>query len=272
MAARAVALVVAAAALLAVPSAGVAGARLECTAESRAGPTPALDVVAVNAGDEPARDVRPEVIYEHQTYSGEAAALDPGARREWQIPLAPPAAPGTFAATVRIHYVDALGRGSVPVVVQVPAPDGSPGPVRLGLAADPVARVGNARLLIENPDAHPIAGRVIVVLAGGLATDPESLPARVAANGRATVPLVFENRAALPPGSYPAYALFEYTASGEHHAAVARADVEVVADAGGRRARPLLVGASALAATLALLAVAWRRARSRSAGDCPAGS
>src|SRR5207249_4419775 len=83
-----------------------------------------------NAGDEPARDVRPEVIYEHQTYSGEAAALDPGARREWQIPLAPPAAPGTFAATVRIHYVDALGRGSVPVVIQVPAPDGSPGPVR----------------------------------------------------------------------------------------------------------------------------------------------
>src|SRR5216117_2410829 len=158
-----------------MPSAGVAGVRLECTAESRSGAALALDVVAVNAGDEPprdvrpevvyehqtysgeaaaldpgaavaldgvavnaggerARDVRPEVVYEHQTYSGEAAALDPGARREWQIPLAPPAAPGTFAATVRIHYVDALGRGSVPVVIQVPAPDGSPGPVRLGLS------------------------------------------------------------------------------------------------------------------------------------------
>ena len=272
MAARAVALAVAGAALLAMPSAGVAGVRLECTAESRSGAALALDVVAVNAGDEPARDVRPEVVYEHQTYSGEAAALDPGARREWQIPLAPPGAPGTFAATVHVHYVDALGRGSVPVVAQVPAPDGSPSPVRLRLAADPVARVGSATLLIENPDARPIAGRVVVVLAGGLATDPESLPARVAASARTTVPLVLENRAALPPGSYPAYALFEYTASGEHHAAVARADVEVVADAGGRRARPLLVGASALAATLALLAVAWRRARSRSAGDCPAGS
>src|SRR5213596_3267262 len=202
-----------------MPSAGVAGVRLECTAESRSGAALALDVVAVNAGDEPARDVRPEVVYAHQTYSGEAAALDPGARREWQIPLAPPGAPGTFAATVHVHYVDALGRGSVPVVAQVPAPDGSPSPVRLRLAADPVARVGSATLLIENPDARPIAGRVVVVLAGGLATDPESLPARVAAS-----------------------------------------------------ARPLLVGASALAATLALLAVAWRRARSRSAGDCPAGS
>ena len=126
MAARAVALAVAGAALLAMPSAGVAGVRLECTAESRSGAALALDVVAVNAGDEPARDVRPEVVYAHQTYSGEAAALDPGARREWQIPLAPPGAPGTFAATVHVHYVDALGRGSVPVVAQVPATDGSP--------------------------------------------------------------------------------------------------------------------------------------------------
>src|SRR5206468_5520253 len=83
---------------------------------------------------------------------------------------------------------------SVPVVAQVPAPDGSPSPVRLRLAADPVARVGSATLLIENPDARPIAGRVVVVLAGGLATDPESLPARVAASGRTTVPLVLENR------------------------------------------------------------------------------
>ena len=122
----------------------------------------------------------------------------------------------------------------------------------------------SAALLIENPDARPVAGRVVVVLPSGLVTDPETLPARVAANGRTTVPLVLENRAALPPGRYPAFALFEYTLSGEHHAAVARADVAVVAEAGGRRARPLLVGVSALAVTLALLAIAWRRAPARS--------
>ena len=264
MAARPVALVVVAAALLGPTSAGVAGVRLECTAESRAGAAPTLEVVAVNTGDEPARDVRPEVIYAHQTYAGETAALDPGARHAWEIALAPPPAPGTFAATVHIHYVDALGRGSVPVVAAVTAPDGSPSPVRVRLEANPVSPVGSAALLIENPDARPVAGRVVVVLPSGLVTDPETLPARVAANGRTTVPLVLENRAALPPGRYPAYALFEYTVSGEHHAAVARADVTVVADAGGRRARPLLVGVSVLAATLALLAVAWRRAAVRS--------
>ena len=103
----------------------------------------------------------------------------------------------------------------------------------------------------------------MIALAGGLATDPESLPAQVEANGRTTVPLVLENRGALPPGSYPMYALFEYAASGEHHAAVARADVEVLADPAGRRARPLLVGATALAAALALLAIAWWRAAAR---------
>src|SRR5213593_1411213 len=82
---RAVALLVAGAALLAVPSSGVAGVRLECTAESRADAAPTLDVVAVTTGDEPARDVRPEVIYAHRIYAGEAAALDPGARHEWKI-------------------------------------------------------------------------------------------------------------------------------------------------------------------------------------------
>src|SRR5207247_1802050 len=184
-----------------------------------------------------------------------------GARPRRPPRVADPARPARRARDLRRHGSRPLRRCARPRIGagggQVPAPDGSPSPVRLRLAADPVARVGSATLLIENPDARPIAGRVVVVLAGGLATDPESLPARVAASGRTTVPLVLENRAALPPGSYPAYALFEYTASGEHHAAVARADVEVVADAGGRRARPLLVGASALAATLALLAVAW---------------
>ena len=155
MAARPVALVVAAAALLGATSAGVAGVRLECTAESRAGAAPTLEVVAVNTGDEPARDVRPEVIYAHQTYAGETAALDPGARHAWEIALAPPPAPGTFAATVHIHYVDALGRGSVPVVAAVTASDGSPSPVRVRLEATPVSPVGSAALLIENPDARP---------------------------------------------------------------------------------------------------------------------
>lgn len=260
MAARAVALVAAAAALLVAPSGGLAGARLECTVESRAGAAASLDVVAVNTGDEPARDVRPEVIYEHRTYTGEAAALDPGTRHAWQIALAPPPGPGAFAATVRVHYVDSHGRGSVPVVAPVPAGES---PVRLRLDASPVARAGSATLLIENPDAEPIAGRVVVVLAGGLVTDPETLPARVAAEGRTTVPLVLENRGGLPPGSYPAYALFEYTAAGVHHAAVARTDVAVVADAGARRVRPLVVGASALGVALAVLAIAWRRAAAR---------
>src|SRR5207245_10960866 len=113
----------------------------------------------------------------------------------------------------------------------------------------PGAPVGSAALLIENPEARPVAGRVVVVLASGLVTDPETLPARVAANGQTTVPLVLENRAALPPGRYPAYAIFEYTVSGEHHAAVARADVALVAATGGRRARPLLGGGGRPAAT-----------------------
>ncbi len=265
MTARAVALaVIAGAALTAAPGAALAAARLECTAESRAEVAPTLAVVALNAGDEPAREVRPEVLYQHHTYAGEAATLEPGARREWRLALVPPPSPGTFAATVHVRYRDALSRWrSVPLVAQVPAPDGSPVLARLALEVRPVGRAGSATLLVENPDSRPIAGRVVLVLGDGLATDPESLPVEVAAHGRTTVPLVLENRGALTPGSYPAYALFEYGDAGAHHAAVAHAEVSVVAQAGGARARPLLVGVGALAATIALLAVAWRRAAAR---------
>src|SRR5256885_3616312 len=60
--------------------------------------------------------------------------------------LAPPPAPGTFAATVHIHYVDALGRGSVPVVAAVTAPDGSPSPVRVDRKS---TRLNSSHLVIS---------------------------------------------------------------------------------------------------------------------------
>jgi hypothetical protein len=251
------------AAALAACGVTTAAERLECTVEGHAGSPPTLELLARNAGDEPAREVRPEVTFQHRTSSGEAVTLAPGASHAWRLALTPPPAPGTFAATLRVRYLDGgAHRRSLPLVAQVPAADGSPALARMTLDVKPVDRAGGATLHIENPDARPLAGRVVFVLDDGLATDPESLAVEVAANGQSAVPLAIENRGALAPGSYPAYALFEYGDAAAHHAAVARTEVRVIG-AGSARARPLLVGAGALAMTLALLAVAWRRAALR---------
>jgi hypothetical protein len=151
----------------------------------------------------------------------------------------------------------------VPVVAAVSTPEAPPSALHLTLEARRIAAAGGAVLLAENQGGRPIAGRLVIVLPSGLATDPESLPVQVAAGDRTSVPLVLENRDGLPPGTYPAYALFEYTEAAEHRLAFARADLEVVEDGGQARTRPLLIGMGALAAMLGLLAVAWRRAAAR---------
>ncbi len=149
------------------------------------------------------------------------------------------------------------------MVAAVSTPEASPGPLQLTLEAHPVTVSGGATLRVENPTEHPIAGRVVVVLPDGLATDPESMAVQVAARGQTTVPLVLENRGALLPGSYPAYALFEYADADGHRLAIARTDLGVVQDAGTTRARPLFVGLGALVTMLALFGFAWRRAAAR---------
>jgi hypothetical protein len=250
--------VLAGVALLALPGAAAAGPVLEPTAEAGA----ELRLVVRNAGDETARGVTPGLVYQHTTATGEGVTLDPGTSHEWRLPLPPPPGPGTFPATVRIEYVDVSGRTrSVPLVVRVPTSGPAPTAIRASLDVGPLAAGGDARLALDNAGPHPIAGRVVFVLPGGFWTEPESLPAQIAPGGRTIVPLAIQGGGAAPPGRYPTYAVFEYAEDAEHRTVLATA--ELTAPGARRRARPLLVGLGALGVTLALLAVAWRRAARR---------
>jgi hypothetical protein len=244
------------AALLAVQ--GTAAARLTLDATGEAGTE--LHVAVRNTGDETAHRVTPRLVYQHGTVAGDGATLDPGGSRDWRLPLRPPPGPGTFPALLHVEYVDASGwAGSVPLVVLVTASATPSTTVRASLEVGTLAGVAQGRLVLDSTAAAPIAGRVVFVLPGGMSTEPESLPAQIRPGGRTIVPVAIQSRAALPPGRYPVYGVFEYAADGEHRTVLARA--EVPADAGrGRRARPLLVGLGALGVTFALLAVAWRRA------------
>jgi protein involved in polysaccharide export with SLBB domain len=151
----------------------------------------------------------------------------------------------------------------VPLVALVGAEASKPSPIRATLEVAPVAHHGNARLVLENAEARPAAGRVIFVLPEGLATEPESQPVRVAPGDRVTLPLVLQNEGGLPPGRYPAFAIFEWADGPTHETALAEAAVEVVAAGELDRARPLLVGLGALGVTLGLFALAWRASRKR---------
>ena len=243
--------------LLALPVPAAAWTTLEPTAEAGSD----LRVVVHNAGRETARAVVPRLVWRHATVAGDDVVLEPGASHEWHLPLPPPPGPGTFPATVRVDYIDAADRAdSVPLVVLVPTP--TPGPVRATLELGPLAGVAEGRLTLDSSAEYPIAGRVVFVLPGGMSTEPESLPAQISPGGRTVVPLAILSGGAVPPGPHRVYGVYEYAEAGMQHAVVATTEIAPVTDE-GRRARPLLVGAAALAVTFALLGVAWRRAARR---------
>jgi len=225
---------------------------------------PTVHLVVSNTGTETARDVVPELLYQHRTYDGERAQLEPTIRRAWRFALAPPDGVGTFPATLRVRWSDPdAGAGSLVLVVLVATPGALESPLAATWIVEPITRLGHAHLQLENPGAVPVAGRVVFVLPDHLTTEPESEPAAVPAGGRTTVPLVIENRGAPPGRSYSISAVFTYTESGTHHAVLAETTAPVVGGSGADRIPPLAIGAGALAVALGLLAVAWRAARRR---------
>jgi hypothetical protein len=246
---------------LARAAAGAPSLRLE--AQAHAAPASAVDVVATNVGDTPAVDVVPTAIFQHGEFRGRPVSLAPGERHEWQIALPPPER-GTHPVIVRVHYGDLVGNSaSTPVVTLLPSPDATPTAVRATLTTHPVSGAGSVRLRLENPGPGPAAGRVVVVVPAVLRPDPEAQPAQVPAGGVRDLPIMLDATAASPGAAYPAYALFEFDAGGEHHTVLADTIVPIHAASPAGRWTSLAVAGGALLFTLALVALALRRTRRR---------
>jgi hypothetical protein len=223
--------------------------------------TPDLSVSARNTGDEPADDVAPVVVYQHRTWTGAAVALTPGARHEWRFDVPSPSEPGTAPAIVRLRYRDPHGRtGGVPFVVAMGPPDAAPATIAARLETGPVRGAGHGRLVLTNSGSRSVAGRAVFVLPDGLTTEPESMPAEIAAGGRTLLPLAVQ-AGNLPPDRYPVFATFEYTEDGTRHVAVAAATMEVLPGPIAGRTLRLAIGLGALAAAFLVLRFANRAAR-----------
>jgi len=233
-----------------------AAARLELAADAGAD----LRVAATNVGDAAASAVAPALVSPHRPAAGDAVALAPGERHEWLLPVPPPPGPGTFPVVVRVRWTDALGAHAVPVVALVSTPGESPSRARVALDAGQVGRTGHVSVHVASPYPEALAGRVFLVLPDGLSTEPESVPAQVPPEGTVIAPFVIENHG-LSPGPYPAYAVFEHSAAGVRHAAVARTTLTVDTDGGVGWDRRMLVGVTALAVALLVVALAWRASR-----------
>lgn len=215
-------------------------------------------VSAVNDGPDAAHEVHPEVSYRHRSTDEPPVELAPGERREWRFPLDAPPEGGTLPAVVRVRYVAAGRSALVPAVATVAAPGAASEPVHVELDAPPIAGVAHGVLIAENPGSVAVAARAAFVLPAGLDADPASMPAEIPARGRVRLPVVLQNVAAVAPGNYPAFAILEYGTSGVPHTAVTRATLRVVGEDARRRWRPLVIGTSALAVALAIIAFALR--------------
>lgn len=249
----------------AVPAADAPGPAL--IAEARLVPG-ALEVMVANPRPAAVSAVTPEIVYQHRTLSGAPTTIEPGGRNTWSFDLPPALRPGAAAAVVRVRTEGLSPAAAAPVIIALVATPGTaPAAVRATFDAAAVTRAGRAEVRLANPGATPVDGRVVFVLPDGLATDPQTRPARIAPGGGASVTLGIENRGALPPGTYAGYALFEYTDGDEQQTAMAKGLITVAAPAGSE-SFPLVVGALALLSAIAVLGLAIRSSarRGRAAG------
>jgi hypothetical protein len=151
------------------------------------------------------------------------------------------------------------------IIALVATPGTAPAAIRANFDAAAVTLAGRAEVRLANPGSTPVDGRIVFVLPDGLATDPQTRPARMAPGGEAIVTLGIENRGSLPPGTYAGYALFEYADGDEQQTAMAKALITVAAPPGSE-SFPLVVGGLALLAALATLGIAVRWSARRSPG------
>jgi hypothetical protein len=226
-----------------------------------------LSLTVTNPGPAAVADVSFDVTYlRRRQETGSIGHLAGGARHSWQGRLPPPPGPGTFPVGIRLRYRDAAGTPRETLALElVSTPGALPSPVVATLTPHTVARLGSARLVLDNRAAEKIAGRAALALASPLGTEPESFPLELAAGGRALVPFVIDDLGATPGERYPAYALFEYELDGQWGAVAAHTVLPVASGAAPGRRRPLIVGAMAVAGTLTALGVAWHRAARRRA-------
>lgn len=222
----------------------------------------ALEVMVVNPRSAAVSAVTPEIVYQHRTLLGGPDTIAPGGRSTWSFDLPPALRPGAAAAVIRVRAEGLGPTAAAPVIIALVATPGTaPAAVRATFDAAAVTRTGRAEVRLANPGATPVDGRVVFVLPDGLATDPQTRPARIDPGGDASVTLGIENRGALPPGRYAGYALFEYSEGDSQQTAMAKALITVAAPPGS--ALPLVVGALALLGAIALLGVAVGSSRRR---------
>ncbi len=252
--------------LLAPGGAARAAGPLEVIATAAVGDRTTVAVEVRNRGQTTVAQVAPVVQYQGQERRGDPAVdLAAGERQEWLVELPPPAEPGHLPAVVHVRYRDEDGHQAIPAVATVATPGLLPVPeVRATLTVSPLERFARGMVVLDNPTPAAIHGRVVVVLPSGLTIEPVSQGADVAGNGRRELPLVIQDDGARHGTTLPVWVLFEYAHGGRRHLALASAALAVVG--AGPPVPPLLVGAGALAAMLAALALAGRRAARKRAG------
>ena len=244
----------------AVPAADAPGPAL--IAEARLVPG-ALEVMVANRRPAAVSGVTPEVVYQHRTLRDSPATIEPGGSHTWSFELPPALRPGAAAAVIRVRTEGLSPAAAAPVIIALVATPGTaPAAVRATFDAAAVQHAGRAEVRLANPGTSPVDGRVVFVLPDGLATDPQTRPARIAPGGDTSVTLGIENRGALPPGTYAGYALFEYTDGDEQQTAMAKTLITVAAPPGSE-SFPLVVGALALLGAIAILGVAVRSSARR---------
>lgn len=211
--------------LLAATTAWAGSISIETTLQASVGEKVKITVIVRNQGNDAARDVTPRMRFNGaQHFAPLVESLPPRAKREWTHEFPLPAEAGRYPLLVTIAYNDNGFRGFSAVSAHVVDVGGGAYPPRVGGRVEPLAidTEGKLHMVLEGQGSSASEVRLRLHLPdelGGL-IDMGKVPI-----GRITARL--RNHGALPPSTYPVYAVVEADEDGHHTTALLLGTISV---------------------------------------------
>lgn len=234
-----------------------------------------VELTVANGGDEPALSLVPAIAFDGGVQRGEShARLGPGEslRRELSLPFASAGAgAGRWPVVVTIDYTDANGYLLQALqVFAVQAGQAAPGGLLVSaVEASHLAARGRLAVTVRNMTGAAQTADLAISLPRGIEPDRARVPVSLDGWAEERVVIGMTNRSALPGSRLPTFAVLEWEAGGQHHAAIGSAVVEVVERQAllGRYRLLALVGGALLVLAVSVRLLSRRAARRPAAGE-----
>ena len=229
-------------------------------------------LIVTNVGDQPVRDVAPELRYRLvERTPAPAPMIQQGEQYVWEASFARPPTAGQDPVIAIVRYRNAFGRQSSLPHVSVVTTGEAPSPdVVLTLTQPDTGSFPRVVATLSNGGTDVLRGRLVALLPDGYFTEPTSQAVEILPGRNLSVPLAVQRLGGRVVGRVPVGAILQLEVAGTRQAMASSTTLIVSTDTDPRTATPLWVGFVAMLVAFGLLGVALRvSARRRATTSSP---